>query len=119
MVTGGEAASNGLVLNIVSQVGQRYVDVTELLTMPQQEAAKRLGIPTSTLSKRWKEAVRGRKWPYRAVSKLDKEILTLMHNIPPTSGNQPPQLPEDVESALALLMRKRQEELKTVVIRLS
>lgn len=54
----------------------------EYLTLPQSEAAHKLGIPTSTLSKRWKEAVRARKWPYRTVAKLDKEIMTLLHNIP-------------------------------------
>jgi hypothetical protein len=41
-----------------SKTGQTYVDITEYLNMPQSEAAKKLGIPTSTLSKRWKEAVR-------------------------------------------------------------
>lgn len=60
-----------------------HIDITCYLHLPQTEAAKKLGIPTSTLSKRWKEAVvNNRKWPYRAVSKLDKEIMTLLHNIP-------------------------------------
>jgi hypothetical protein len=62
--------------------GHHYVDITEYLNLPQYLAAKKLGIPASTLSKRWKEAVRTRKWPYRSVQKLDKEITTLLHNIP-------------------------------------
>jgi hypothetical protein len=105
-------------LNIVPgpKSGQAYVDITEYLTMPQSEAAKKLCVPTSTLSKRWKEAVRGRKWPYRMVCKLDKEIMTLLHNIPQGPGAPP--LPEDVETTLGLLIRKRSEELKPVVIRL-
>jgi hypothetical protein len=63
--------------------GQTHIDITSYLHLPQTEAAKKLGMPTSTLSKRWKEAVvNNRKWPYRAVTKLDKEIMTLLHNIP-------------------------------------
>ena len=103
-------------MNMVPVGGQKYIDITDLLTLPQSEAASILGVPTSTLSKRWKEAVRGRKWPFRTVTRIDKEILTLLHNIP--QGSTPQQLPEEVEASLALLMKRRQEELKPVIIRL-
>lgn len=96
--------------------GQNYIDITDYLNMPQAEAAKKLGIPPSTLSKRWKEAVRKRKWPYRMVCKIDKEIMTLLHNVP--QGPNAPPLSEDIESALGLSLRKRQEELRPVVIRI-
>jgi len=96
--------------------GENYVDITEYLNLPQVEASRRLGIPTSTLSKRWKEAVVNRKWPYRAVAKLDKEIMTLLHNIP--QGPDAPPLPPEIEASLGVLLRRRQEELRTVVIRL-
>lgn len=96
--------------------GQAYLDITEYLNMPQSEAAKKLGIPPSTLSKRWKEAVRKRKWPYRMVGKIDKEIMTLLHNVP--QGANAPPLPEEIEQALGQLLRKRQEELRPVVIRI-
>jgi len=96
--------------------GQHFVDITEYLNLPQTTAAKKLGVPTSTLSKRWKEAVRKRKWPYRTVCKLDKEITTLLHNIP--QGQNAGSLPEEVEETLSILLRKRQEELRPVVIRI-
>ena len=111
-MNGGEAGS----MNVVPMSSQKYIDITDLLTLPQSEAASILGVPTSTLSKRWKEAVRGRKWPFRTVTRIDKEILTLLHNIPQGSTSQ--QLPEEVEASLALLMKRRQEELKPVIIRL-
>jgi len=52
--------------------GQKYVDITDFLCLPQTQAAKMIGVPTSTLSKRWKEAAQGKKWPYRTLRKLDK-----------------------------------------------
>jgi hypothetical protein len=92
----------------------KFVDVTPFLTLPQHEAAKKLGIPSSTLAKRWKEASCNRKWPYRTVSKLDKEILTLLKNV----ENAKAELSPSVEANLGLLLKKRQEELKTVLVRL-
>jgi len=92
----------------------KFVDVTPFLTLPQHEAAKKLGIPSSTLAKRWKEASCNRKWPYRTVSKLDKEILTLLKNV----ENAKAELSPSVEATLGLLLKKRQEELKTVLVRL-
>lgn len=46
-----------------------YVDITDLLVLPQKEAAAKLGISESMLCKRFKECTR-RKWPYRYVSSL-------------------------------------------------
>ena len=92
---------------------QKYSDITELLNMPQSEAAKNLGIPASTLSKRWREAAPNRKWPYRRVGKIDKEVTTLLHNIPPNGV-----IPKDIENKLSILIARRQEELKSIVIRL-
>jgi hypothetical protein len=63
--------------DLVPSKAQQFVDITEYLVLPQSDAAKKLTIPASTLSKRWKEAVRKRKWPYRMVCKIDKEIMTL------------------------------------------
>jgi hypothetical protein len=55
-----------------------FVDLTEFLALPQNDAAKMIGVPTSTLSKRWKEVIDNRKWPYRTVCKIDKEIQQLL-----------------------------------------
>jgi chaperonin cofactor prefoldin len=106
-------ASRGL---IPVPKGQRYVDVTGYLNMSQTEAAKQLKVPPSTLSKRWKEAVRNRKWPYRRVQKLDKEITTLLHNVP--QGASAPPLPPHIEEELAKLLQLRQKEMQQVIIRL-
>jgi len=97
------------------QKGNSYIDITEFLNLPQVEAAKRLSIPPSTLSKRWKEAVNKRKWPWRTVCKIDKEIMTLLHNVPQGDATQ---MPTEVQNRLAYLLRKRQQELKPVTVRL-
>jgi hypothetical protein len=44
----------------------------ELLTLKQSEAARIMGISTSVLSKRWREATSGKKWPHRIHHKLVK-----------------------------------------------
>lgn len=110
---GSQSGERRVINPVTVPNGQNFVDITEYLNMPQSEAAKKLSIPPSTLSKRWKEAVRNRKWPWRVVCKLDKEIMTLLHNVP-----QGAPIPEEIEGRLGYLMRKRQEELKPVVIRL-
>jgi len=92
---------------------EQYCDITEFLTMPQSQAAKKLQIPASTLSKRWKEAAPNRKWPWRTLCKIDKEITTLLHNIPPNDI-----IPPEIEAKLGKLIRQRQDELKPIVIRL-
>ena len=99
---------------VINDAKAQYSDITKLLNMQQNQAAKQLGIPTSTLSKRWREAAPHRKWPWRTVSKIDKEITTLLHNIP-TDGV----MPKDIEAKLSVLLSKRQEELKPIVIRIN
>jgi len=108
--------TNNKIVPVPANNGPNYVDITEYLNLPQNEAAKRLGVPTSTLSKRWKEASVNRKWPYRTVCKLDKEIMTLLHNIPQGPGAPP--LPPEIEQSLGVLLKKRQAELRTVILRL-
>lgn len=44
------------------------------------------------------------------------EIMTLLHNIP--QGADAPALNPDVEQTLGRLLRQRQDELRSVVIRL-
>lgn len=111
-----QQATSSTLVPVPQHSGPNYTDITEYLNMPQNEAAKRLNIPTSTLSKRWKEAVVNRKWPYRTVCKIDKEIMTLLHNIPQGPGAPP--LPAEIEQSLAMLLKRRQAELRTVILRL-
>eukprot|EP01122_Echinamoeba_exundans_P012712 TRINITY_DN53_c0_g1_i1.p1 TRINITY_DN53_c0_g1~~TRINITY_DN53_c0_g1_i1.p1 ORF type:complete len:399 (-),score=34.38 TRINITY_DN53_c0_g1_i1:339-1535(-) len=61
---------------------QRLVDISPYLNLPQKEAAKRLGLPVSTLSKRWKDATHDRKWPYRTIAKIDKEVMAILGTVP-------------------------------------
>jgi len=97
----------------------KFVDITDYLNQPQSQVAKGLGIPSSTLSKRWKEAARARKWPWRTVCKIDKEIIALLQNIPPSvSARGPEHMPPEIKSRLMELLRDRQKELRPVVIRL-
>ena len=47
--------------SLVVRKPNQYFEITNLLAMSQSAAARELGIPTSTLGKRWKEAA-NRKW---------------------------------------------------------
>jgi len=97
-----------------------FIDITAYLRLPQKTAAEKLNIPTSTLSKRWTDAVKKRKWPYRALSKLDKEITTLLMNIPKNNGQPGTEenLPPEIQQKLGKLLLEREEHLKPVFIRL-
>jgi len=97
------------------EVVQQEMDITSLLVLPQTIAAKELGIPTSTLSKRWREATKNRKWPFRTVAKIDKKIYAILQNAP---NNNSDNLDEKSKDLLASLFKKRQEELKNVNIRM-
>jgi len=87
------------------------INLSEYLTLPQNDAAKLLGMATSSLSKKWKEASSSRKWPYRSIQKIDKEIMTLLNNISPMHPLDP-----TVENTLGSLLRRRQQELRPVLI---
>ena len=62
---GAQQSSSGA--NEENPTEYNYIDITDLLILPQKEAARRLGISESMLCKRFKECTR-RKWPYRYVS---------------------------------------------------
>jgi hypothetical protein len=94
-----------------SNHGRQMVNLSQFGTMPQTEAARSLGIATSSLSKKWKEATNSRKWPFRTIMKIDKEIMALMNNI---KAGQP--LDAYTEFNLGILLRRRQQELVPVVV---
>lgn len=50
----------------------------ELMKMKQGSAAMHLGIPASTFSKRWRESLPERKWPFRTHRKLEKSMKMLL-----------------------------------------
>ncbi len=74
-------------------------------------------MPTSTLSKKWKNVAKGRKWPHRIIAQLDAKILRLMESVPKDNvgfGN----LPQETEAQLTVLLLQRAEALKQCFIRL-
>jgi len=112
-------STSDLLGQIISQGSKdlpEFMDIAPFVTFPQYEAAKKLNIPSSTLSKKWKDATVNRKWPYRTLAKIDKEIKTIMHNIHRDSnGNVDPQ----VEQKLAKLLQVRQNETRPVIVRMT
>ena len=83
-------------------------DITHLLTLPQKEAAKILGISESMLCKRFKEQTQ-RKWPYRYLRKVERQI-SLKQKSKKLSM-------EDVKR-LDILSQEREKCLASVQIRL-
>jgi len=97
--------------NAVVNSDYNYVDITDYLTLPQKEAASKLGISESMLCKRFKECTR-RKWPYRYIRKIDKIINML------SVQDGTPLSPED-KKKLDKLMKEREERLQPVKIRIT
>jgi len=87
-------------------------DITELLTLPQKEAAHRLGISESMLCKRFKESTQ-RKWPYRYLLKLDKVIKIL------ESQDKDGTISDEDKAKLNKLGQERIQCLHPVKIRIS
>lgn len=62
---------------ISNDSSEKYnIDITHLLSLPQKEAAAKLGISESMLCKRFKESTK-RKWPFRYLRKIEKTINNL------------------------------------------
>ena len=57
------------------------IDITPYLCMPQAKASQILRIRPSKLSAQWRIAANSRKWPFREVKRLDREIFTLVKNL--------------------------------------
>jgi hypothetical protein len=107
---------------IMTDVGDRspdkkLVDITHLLSTPQSQAAATLGIPVSTLSKRWKEAGKSRMWPYRNVIKIDAQITALLVSIS-EADVEAGVMPTDVEERITALLKERAANLQPVSIRM-
>ena len=87
------------------------IDLTQYLCLPQHQAAKSLGIPSSTLSKKWCEATKDRKWPYRKVAKLNNEIKAILQK-----RNE--EVTDLTKQELEILIKKRQLALAPVSIQM-
>lgn len=83
------------------------VITADLLKMKQSEAALKLGIPPSTFSKRWRESLPHRKWPYRKHRKLEKSLKML--KLLQQKGHQEN---ENIDKILA----EREENLRDAVV---
>jgi len=90
-----------------------YIDITDLLTLPQKEAARRLGISESMLCKRFKECTR-RKWPYRYLRKIDK-VINMLNLHKSDDGT----VPKEDQEKLQRLNKEREECLRPVRIRIT
>jgi len=60
------------------QAGQNQVpnllDITELLHLPQNEAAARLNMSNATFSKRFRQSNENKRWPFRALQVIEKQL---------------------------------------------
>eukprot|EP01111_Echinosteliopsis_oligospora_P012358 TRINITY_DN4214_c0_g2_i1.p1 TRINITY_DN4214_c0_g2~~TRINITY_DN4214_c0_g2_i1.p1 ORF type:complete len:231 (+),score=63.20 TRINITY_DN4214_c0_g2_i1:142-834(+) len=81
----------------------------ELMKMKQGSAAIHLGIPASTFSKRWRESLPDRKWPFRTHMKIEKSIKMLL--ILQKKGH-------DVSADMEHLLIQQEENLRPAVIEL-
>lgn len=101
------------IIPIIIADNSKYCDITEYLNMPQSQAAKKLGMRTSTFSKRWKVASHNRKWPWRKIRKIDQEINCILRNKIGENFNS-----DVVEKRFNELIKERQKEMIPVNIRI-
>jgi len=90
-----------------------FVEVTPYIRFFQKNAALSLGMNTSTLSKRWKEATVGRKWPCRALKKLDRKIEFAQYNL-----NNQNSVSTSQQECIDLLVKERNELEQIVFIKI-
>jgi hypothetical protein len=88
----------------------KMLDITHLLCLLQSDAALAVNMNVSTFCKRWKEAVGQRKWPFRVLARLDKEIAFLKKKTPLSRG---------AEAKIAALRKQRKEALAPTLIRVT
>jgi hypothetical protein len=102
----------------ITDLDAQHVDITPYLSMPQADAAGRLGVPISSLSKRWKESVKGRKWPHRALQQLDSRIVQFMSEIAQDDVDKGT-LSDNAEKQLTKWLQERAVLLKPTTIRMT
>lgn len=95
---------------------KRRVNITNLLVLSQRQAAKVLGIASSTLNKRWREVTSNRIWPNKIIAKIDSDIELLKLNCPKDENGK--LLDPNIESQIKTLQERRNEEMTPVVIEL-
>ena len=61
--------------------GSKELDITPYLCMTQMKASQILRIRAQKLSSCWKMATSNRKWPFREVKRIDREISILIKNV--------------------------------------
>lgn len=83
----------------------RTVDITHLLSLPQREAAERLGIQHVTFLRRFRKATGGRRWPFRRLRGIEGKINKLFDSAGPRD-----------QSEIEKLERERRELLSPVSI---
>lgn len=75
--------------------------------MKQMNAALKIGIPPSTFSKRWRESLPDRTWPYRNHRRIEKNIKML---------KAMQQKGHDVTEELTRMTQQQEENLSPAVI---
>jgi len=112
------SSSNGtfkLAEETLQNSSQQFFDISPYFIYSQAQAAQLLGCSEGTLGRRWRDASMNKKWPFRSVAKIDREINMISFNI----GNAAPVERASMEIQLASLLKERQELSKPVFIRMS
>jgi hypothetical protein len=115
--------NNAIVTQNFTHKPIEFFEMSKYFVFPQGEAAKKLGVPSSTLSKRWTEAANGRKWPFRSLQKLDRLIVVVLKNYSLKSDNLGEEidisrLPNEDKVYLQQLFTTRKDLIRPVTIRL-
>ncbi|QPB44242.1 hypothetical protein [Medusavirus stheno T3] len=114
-------ADGGCWRRVWTETNQDLLLSSEDLATKQSKVAKRNGLRPPTLARRWIDSTGGprcRKWPYRCVRRIDRQLAQLYSTLEETCLELSSPVTRRALSRINLLLKQRAELVRPVVIKI-